>query len=110
MLPSSGPAKRTDELQHHNTTKAAYYDAENRGALCGLWDVHMHKQPQFYGFKAFNYLYQAGTEIESSSEVFEMQVMAAADKKKGYILLTNYTEESQTASLNLVSFFGYIFV
>ena len=88
-------------MQHHNTTKAAYYDAENRGALCGLWGVHMHKQPQFYGFKAFNYLYQAGTEYESCSDTFETQVMAAADNKKGYLLMTNYTEEETQIALEL---------
>ena len=88
-------------MQQHNVTKAAYYDAENRGALCGLWDVHMHKQKQFYGFKAFNYLYQAGTEYESVSDNFDLQAMAAADEKKGYLLLANYTEEADTVALEL---------
>jgi hypothetical protein len=93
-------------MQHHNVTKAAYYDAENRGALCGLWDVHMHKQKQFYGFKAFNYLYQAGTEYESKSDCFAVQAMAAADEKKGYLLLTNYTEESTPVTLELTGMPG----
>ena len=93
-------------MQRHNVTKAAYYDAENRGALCGLWGVHMNKQPQFYGFKAFNYLYQVGTEYESSSDVFEIQVMAAANNKTGYLLLTNYTEEEKPVTLELTGMSG----
>jgi len=93
-------------MQRHNVTKAAYYDAENRGALCGLWGVHMNKQPQFYGFKAFNYLYQAGTECESSSEELTMQVMAARDEKKGYLLVTNYAEEEKTVTLELTGIPG----
>ena len=93
-------------MQHHNVTKAAYYDAENRGALCGLWDVHMHKQKQFYGFKAFNYLYQAGTEYESCSDNFDLQAMAAADEKKGYLLLANYTEEADTVAMELTNLPG----
>ena len=93
-------------MQHHNVTKAAYYDAENRGALCGLWDVHMHKQKQFYGFKAFNYLYQAGTEYESVSDNFDLQAMAAADGKKGYLLLANYTEEADTVAMELTNLPG----
>jgi len=88
-------------MQQHGVTKAAYYDAENRGALCGLWDVHMHKQKQFYGFKAFNYLYQAGTEYESSSDNFDLRAMAAADGKKGYLLLANYTDQADTVTLEL---------
>ena len=93
-------------MQHHNVTKAAYYDAENRGALCGLWDVHMHKQKQFYGFKAFNYLYRVGTEYESKSDCFAVQAMAAADEKKGYLLLTNYTEEEKPVTLELANMPG----
>ena len=93
-------------MQRHDVTKAAYYDAENRGALCGLWDVHMHKQKQFYGFKAFNYLYQAGTEYESKSENYDIQAMAAADGKKGYLLLTNYTEEEKPVTLELTGMPG----
>ena len=88
-------------MHRYGVTKAAYYDADNRGGLCGLWNIHMKKQKQFYGFKAFGELYRIGTECESTTDVEGMQVLAARNDRKAGLLIANATAETGEYLLDL---------
>ena len=88
-------------MHRYGVTKAAYYDPENRGSLCGVWDIHMNKQKQFYGFKAFGELYRLGTECESSVDESGIEVLAARNGEMGRILLANQSAESEVYTMDL---------
>ena len=91
-------------MHRYGVTKAAYYDPENRGSLCGIWDVHMKKQKQFYGFKAFGELYRAETECESTTTAEGMQVLAAHNGQKAVLLIANQSAQGGEYLLDLKGF------
>jgi len=77
-------------MHRSGVKKAAYYDSDNRSALCGLWDVHGNRHKQFYAFKAFNALYQLGDEVPSEIDGQGAYVLAARNDSMGRILIANY--------------------
>ena len=88
-------------MQKYGVTKAAYYDPENRGAFCGVWDIHGNKQKPFYGFKAFGELYRVGTEYECTTDTEGMEVLAARNDEKAYVLIANHDAAGGEYTLDL---------
>ena len=89
------------QMQNSPMDMAVYYDAQPHMIFCGLFDMYGVEQKTFYGFKAYNYLYRAGKQVDlfgTESNVFSM---AATDGKTNYVLLSNHESDDEIVDVEL---------
>lgn len=92
-------------LQQNPVNIANYYDAQPlMTAWCGLFD-RRNPLKGFYGLKAFNQLYQLGTQVATDIEN-GLYGCAALKDNIGGILLTNYQNGSEKVAVDITGFKG----
>lgn len=83
-------------MQKHGVTKAAYYDADSRGAFDGLYTNQHTLLPHAYSMKAIDMLRHGDMEVYSEDGSPSLRSCASFNGKKGYIVLA---DEGQTESV-----------
>ncbi|MBR3714787.1 MAG: hypothetical protein IKM18_02640 [Clostridia bacterium] len=88
-------------MQNYGTTKAAYYDADPRGAFCGLYEYDGTRKHSFYSAKAFSMLRKGEMECKTEGQTSNVRVCASYNGGKAYVAVT-CEEAEEEVSLKLL--------
>lgn len=88
-------------LQHGHADVCCIYDMRtNTAPWCPLFDIRTHTPIHgFYAMKAFNRLYELGTQVETLCDNDRLYVVAATDGEHHAIMLSNLTKETQNLEI-----------
>ncbi len=104
-------AQALSVMQASSIDKAMYYDATPTRRYCGLYTFPgLRVTKTYYSLYAFNRLYRlgdcVGVEIDENKN---MAIMAAKSREDKAILLSNYSENEESITLELVGVRGETF-
>jgi len=89
-------------MQHYGNSRAAYYDADPRSSLSGLYEYGNAPKRHYYAMVAFKMLRDGKWEYHTEGETDTVRICASCSGEKAYIAVTAESEESiRLKALNL---------
>ena len=82
-------------MQKFGHTHAAYYDADERSHFCMLYQFDGTPKIHYWPMKAWKYLREQKTEVESLGDTDDFRICAARSGKTAVAALTNEGEEKK---------------
>ena len=88
-------------LQHGHADICCIYDMRvSTSPWCPLFDIRYRKPIHgYYSMKAFNRLYELGTQVETVCDNDRLYVVAATDGEHHAIMISNLTKETQNLEI-----------